>query len=145
MLFSDATGRKVVSTAAAKTVRKIDDFVVDPATGTVLALVLKKTDDGEILRWSAITAFGTDAVTVTGADTITESDDKIAALSGKDHRLLGKRILTARGDEIGSVDDVEFDADTGDVTGLHLKDQHVEGVRLRGVGSYAVVVDAAQA
>lgn len=143
MLFSEAVGRKVVSAATAETVGKIDEFVVDPCTRTILALVLKRADEGEILRWSAITAFGADAVIVTGADVVTECDERIAALSGKDHRLLSKRVLTVDGDEIGSVEDVEFDADTGQVTGLHMKEQHVEGGRLRGVGSYAVVVDAA--
>lgn len=62
----------------------------------------------------------------------------------EDHRLLGKRVLTVAGDEIGSTGDVEFDSATGEITHLHLKDQHVAGARLRGVGSYAVVVDAAQ-
>lgn len=127
MLFSDVTGRKVVSTATAETVGKIDDFVADPATRTILALVLKKTDEGKVLRWSAITAFGVETIT---------------ALAGKEYRLLGKRVLTAAGDEIGSVEDVEFDADTGQITRMHLTNQQVEGVRLRGLGSYAVVIDA---
>ena len=49
-------------------------------------------------------------------------------------------MLTAGGDDIGTVDDVEFDADTGAITSLLLSSGDVSGARLVGVGSYAVVV-----
>ena len=143
MLFSEARGRKVVSTSTAETVGKIDDYVVDQASHAVVALTLKKSGSGDTLRWSAMTAFGTDAVTVVGAEVITPADDEIAALKGKGHRLVGGRVLSSLGDEMGKVADVEFDPETGIITALHLDDQQVEGVRLIGVGSYAVVVEAA--
>lgn len=142
MRFSEAKGRKVVSTSTADTVGKVDEFVVDPKSHTVLALVLAKTDSGPTLRWVDIVAFGTDAVTVTGADKITEADEDVAALTGKDHRLLGKRVLSTAGDELGKVSDVEFDGESGAVTSLVLDDGEVAGTRLVGVGSYAVVVTA---
>ncbi|MEO8888312.1 MAG: PRC-barrel domain-containing protein [Jatrophihabitantaceae bacterium] len=145
MLFSEARGRKVVSIATAQTVGKIDDFVVDPATHSVIALGLKKTDSGNTLRWWAIAAFGADAVTVTGAEKITDADEQVAALTGKDHRVLGSRVLSTLGDELGTVADVDFDPTTGEILALHLADDQVEGVRLVGVGSYAVVVQAGRA
>lgn len=143
MLFSEAKGRKIVSTSTADTVGKIDQFVVDPASHSVIALELKKTDDGDTLRWSAITAFGEDAVTVTGADRITKADEQVAALAGKHNRMLGRRVLSTDGDELGEIADVEFDPESGVITAIRLNDQQVEGVRLIGIGSYAVVVDAA--
>lgn len=143
MKFSEAEGRKVVSTATAETVGKVDDYVVDPAKRSVVAVELKKTDSGDTVRWSDIVGFGTDAVTVSGAEKITEAPADIEALTGKDHRLRGKRVLSADGDELGEVDDVEFDHESGEITGLVLKDSTVPGVRLIGVGSYAVVVATA--
>ncbi|MGI9004302.1 MAG: PRC-barrel domain-containing protein [Pseudonocardia sp.] len=142
MRFSEAKGRKVVSTSTADAVGKVDEFVVDPKAQAVLALVLAKTDSGHTLRWVDIAAFGTDAVTVTGADKITEADEDVAALTGKDHRLLGKRVLSTAGDELGKVSDVEFDGESGAVTSLVLDEGEVAGTRLVGVGSYAVVVMA---
>jgi uncharacterized protein YrrD len=143
MRFSDAMGRKVVSTSTADTVGQIDDFVVDPVARRVVALSLKKTDTGEVLRWGAITAFGSDAVTVSGAEQVTDADADISMLLGKDHRLLGKRVLTSLGEQIGTVADVEFDADSGGITAITLHDGQVDGSYLVGVGSYAVVVRAA--
>ena len=116
MLFTEATGRKVVSTSTAETVGQISDFVIDPQSHTVVAVTLKKAGSGDTVLWSDITAFGADAVTVAGAEVITDANDAVAALSGKDRRLLGKRVLNTIGEDLGPVTDVDFDPDTGAVT-----------------------------
>jgi sporulation protein YlmC with PRC-barrel domain len=143
MRFSDAKNHKVVSTATAETVGRVDEFVVDPATRTVVALELKKTHGGKILAWPDLIAFGADAVTVDDADRIGEAQPPVADLLGKDHRLLKKRVLSSAGDELGHVQDVEFDPETAAVTSIVLEDAQVPGAELIGVGSYAVVVRAA--
>jgi uncharacterized protein YrrD len=143
--FSEAVGRQVVSTTTADTVGRVDDFVIDPASRSIIALRLKKSDNGDTLRWSDVTAFGPDAVTVSGAELVTDPDETIEALSGKSHRVLGKLVLSDRGDELGKIADVEFDSETGTITALVLSDGNIEGIRLVGVGSYAVVVHAENA
>lgn len=140
MRFSDATGRKVVSTSTAETVGKVDGFVVDPKSRAVLAVQVKRSRGGDTLAWSDITAFGADAVTVTDTDKLADAADAVAALSGKDHHLVGKRVLSTTGDELGKVDDIDFDPESGTLTTLFLADTEVAGARLVGVGSYAVVV-----
>jgi sporulation protein YlmC with PRC-barrel domain len=141
MLFSDAKGRKVVSSATAATVGKVSRFVVDPATRAVVALELKKTDGGDVLRWSDITAFGADAVTVADQGRIGDGGEDVKALSDKAHGVLGKRVLTSSGDELGKVDDVDFDPRSGGLTALLVDNgDEVTAGRLLGVGSYAVVV-----
>jgi sporulation protein YlmC with PRC-barrel domain len=142
MRFSDAAGRQVVSTSTAVTVGQIDEFVVDPYRRAVVAMTLKKTAAGDTLLWSDIIAFGADAVTVSDAGVVYESTPEIAALSSKDHRLLGKRVLSTGGDELGKIDDIEFDPHSGAITALVLSNSEVTGDRLIGVGSYAVVVQA---
>ncbi len=140
MLFSDAKGHKVVSTATAERVGKIKDVVVDPASHAVVALLLKKTDNGSILKWSDITGFGSDAATVASADLLVESDEQVDSLRGKEHEVLGKRVLDTRGDELGSVEDLDIDPTTGAITSIVLERRSVPGDLLVGVGSYAVVV-----
>jgi uncharacterized protein YrrD len=141
MLFSDAKGRKVVSSSTAETVGRVSRFVVDPVTRAVVGIELKKTDQGDMLRWSDITAFGADAVTVTGPDRIGDGGEVVKALSGKAHRVLGKRVLTSTGDELGKVTDVDFDPETGVLLSLLVDSgPEVAASRLVGVGSYAVVV-----
>lgn len=141
MLFSEAQGRKVVSSSTASTVGKVSRFVVDPATRAVVGVELRKTEHGGLLRWADITAFGADAVTVTGPDKIGDGGADVKALSGKPHRVVGKRVLTSTGDELGKVTDVDFDPESGSLTALLLDGgSEVDASRLVGVGSYAVVV-----
>jgi sporulation protein YlmC with PRC-barrel domain len=141
MLFSEANGRKVVSTSTAETVGQVAGFVVDPHTRTVVAVEVKKAA-GDTLAWADIFAFGADAVTVTGAERIGEATADVAALSGKEHRMLGKRVLSSAGDELGKVDDVDFEPESGQVVALLVTGDQIAGGRLIGVGSYAVVVNA---
>lgn len=140
MLFSEASGRKVVSTSTAETVGQIVDFVIDPRSHSLVALTLKKTDHGDTLLWTRITAFGADAVTVAGAEVIIDANDAIAELSGKDQRLVGKRVLNTAGEDLGPVTDVDFDPDTGRLVALALAAGSIAGARLIGIGSYAAVV-----
>ncbi|MGV8967740.1 MAG: PRC-barrel domain-containing protein [Cellulomonas sp.] len=126
----------------AEAVGSVDGFVLDPVTSMVVALHLRKTKNGDTLLWRDVTAFGVDAVTVSGDDKITDPGGEVVALSGKDHQVVGKRVLSTAGDELGEVTDVEFDPDSGAVTALVLNTGGVAGTRLVGVGSYAVVVSA---
>jgi sporulation protein YlmC with PRC-barrel domain len=140
MLFSEATGRTVVSTSTAQTVGQVADFVLDPQSHSVVALRLKKTDHGDTLLWPRITTFGVDAVTVTGAEVIIDSNDAVATLSGKDHRLNGKRVLNSTGEDLGTVTDVDFDPQTGHLLTLTLTNGTIAGDRLIAIGSYAAIV-----
>jgi len=146
MRFSEASGRNVVSTSSATTVGRVHGFVVDPLARRVVALELKKTDgEGDTLTWDAMTAFGRDAVTVPGTEAITTAEGRVQELTGKAHAMLGKRVLTESGDEVGKLEDVEFEAVSGKVTALLTKSEEIAGDRLIGVGSYAVVVRSAPA
>jgi uncharacterized protein YrrD len=140
MRFTEAIGRKIVSTSTAATVGKVSGFVVDPAVSSVVALQVKASS-GEVLRWSELTAFGTDAVTVSAQDKVAAATDDIARLSGKEHKIIGKRVLTVRGDEMGHAADVIFDEQTGRVTALALSDGNSASCSIVGIGSYAVVVE----
>jgi sporulation protein YlmC with PRC-barrel domain len=147
MRFSQAKGHKVVASSTATTVGKVAELLVDPVTRSVVAARVKKSEHGEYLRWADLVAFGSDAVTVTDGSSLGDGGPEVQALSGKTHRVLGKRVLTDGGDELGKVDDVEFDTETGTLTSLLVgtggrrgDTSEVAAARLLGVGSYAVVV-----
>ena len=141
MLFSEATGRKVVSTADASTAGIVDGFVIDPAASTVVGLTLKKTaGTGSVLPWPDVTAFGVDAVTVADANLIVEPQGELLELGGKQHHILKKRVLTTAGLHVGTVRDVDFDPASGKILGILTDDQPLDGAGLVGIGSYAVMV-----
>ena len=142
MLFSQVKNFKVVSTASAETVGTVVELVIDPATAHVAALHLKKTHgDGDVLPWASLTSFGTDAVTVTGDDLIVVATGEMATLTDKTRQVMGKRVLTTAGNELGEVSDIDFDPADGRLVSLLLKGGAVvEGSVLRSIGSYAAVV-----
>ena len=140
MRFSEAEGRKVLDTASAVTVGKVGALLVDPAERRVVALRVKRKGDQDVLRWSALGSFGPDAVTVAGDRVFTSTDAHLDALSGKAGTLVKKRVLTDAGNAAGTVQDVEFDPQDGRITALLTSEGQVDGARLLGVGSYAVVV-----
>lgn len=143
MLFSEASGRKVVSTGNAATVGKLKHFVVDAPAQRVVALRLTKTPgSGTVLRWPDVHAFGEDAITVTADEKIVEPDAEIIELDGKAHTMVGKQVLNTEGRRIGTVTDVDFDPADGRVLSVLMQDHAVAGDTLLGVGSYAVVVKA---
>ena len=63
-------------------------------------------------------------------------------LDDKAHTLVGKQVLTTAGYRIGTISDVDFDPTTGAITALLLGEQSIDGRRLIGAGSYAVIIAA---
>ena len=143
MLVSEAHGHKVVSTSDASTAGTVDGFLIDPASGAVAGLTLKKTaGNGSVLPWSDITAFGVDAVTIADANLIVEPQGELAELAGKAHQFAKKRVLTTAGLQVGTVRDIDFNPATGKIISFITDDQPVDGSSLVGIGSYAVIVRA---
>jgi len=143
MKFSEAEGRKVVSTSTAETVGKIVDYIIDPKQKTLAGIVLKKTSGNEdTIPWDSVDAFGEDAVMIKDEDVLVVPSGRLAELTGKSLKEHGKLVLSSAGVDLGKVDDVEFDPKTGALTGLLLKDTTIDGGRLLAAGSYAVIVQA---
>ena len=141
MLFTEGRGRKVVSTENAGQVGQVDGYVVDFGSRRVVALLLSRTDGkAKLLPWQALTAFGTDAVTVPNGGVLVESEPVLDELAHKHHAVLGKRILDTSGLQIGTVRDVDIDPATGLIAEIVTDDARITGDRLLGSGSYAVVV-----
>jgi uncharacterized protein YrrD len=142
MRISEAIGRKVVSLATAETIGTVDEFLVDPHGRRIVGLELAGVKQGNTLPWAHIESFGPDAVTVRDAERVGEADADLTRFAGKSHRFLGKRVLSTSGDELGQLDEVEFDADSGALLSLRWADRQNDSGRLVGIGSYAVVVRA---
>lgn len=144
MLFSQARKRDVVNTATATRVARVDGFVVLPGPARVALLRLGKVKGaGTLLGWDDVQGFGPDAVTVSTDAVIRPARDALEQRAeNSDLEILGKRVLTERGTELGTVTDVDFDPETGAVTSLITKTETIPGQRLIGLGNYAAVVSA---
>ena len=139
--FSDISGNPVMDTSTATTVGRVQAPIVDPVTQRVIGFRVKKSKGpGDVVLWEGLAGLGPDALTVDSAERLAEppADWKVRAGSKRD--LLGRKVLTEHGHDLGKVRDVEFDPSDGRVTSLMLKDAFVDGERLLGIGRFAVVV-----
>lgn len=141
--FTAAVGRKVVSRASATEVGSLSRLVVDVDTRQVTALVVGKGRKARIVDWAALSGFGPDAVMVADDGAVREPADEgeTAAVNGT-FELIGKRALSELGTELGKVDDVIFDPQTGALEKLLVDGTEHPAATLLGNGPYAAVLDA---
>jgi uncharacterized protein YrrD len=141
MRASEVTNHPVLDVSTAVTVGRIDDVVIDPTNRQVLGFVLAKTaGKATWLAWDRMKALGRDAATIESADALAEAPE-LASRGLRKGKVLGGRVLSDEGLELGALADVEFDSESGVVDALHVSTGRVlPGETLRGVGTYATVV-----
>ena len=140
--FRQAAGRKVVNRADARELGTVAHLLVDARRRQIAAVIIGRGKKAQLVDWSAVSGFGPDAVMVGDEDALRPpADDRERAATDGRLELVGKRALTDRGNELGTLDDVTFDAGTGMLETLRVGDQEFPAGSLLGSGSYAVVLD----
>ena len=139
----EALGRSVVARDTAETIGEVGGAVVDPPSGRILAVQVGKGGKSRLADWAVVSGVGPDAVVVESEGSLRDPHGEWEPRVVKgDVPLLGARVLSARGDELGTLDDVEFDESTGRLLTLVAGGQPIAATRLRSIGSWAVVVSA---
>jgi uncharacterized protein YrrD len=137
----DAIGRSILSRESAEEIGAVKHLVVDPSTHRATAIVAGSGSAIGLVSWDDVTGFGPDAVMIQSRGAVRDatSDEERAYLAG-DRDPLGKLALTDDGNACGTVRDVEFDGASGTIETLASDDERIDGARIVGVGSYAVVI-----
>ena len=138
--FRSSTGRKVDSRATAQQLGAVSHLLLAEDCRRVAAVVLGKGKKASVVDWSRLT-FGADAVMVDDEAALRRPAGRReeAAADGR-IELLGRRVLTETGNELGVVEDVTFDSLTGAVGVVDVGSRKVSADAVLGAGSYAVVV-----
>ncbi len=138
-----ALGRPVVARDTAETVGDVQGAVVDVPSRRIVALQVGKGRKARVAEWASISGVGPDAVVVQSESVLRDpAGDRETAFVRGGLPLLGAKVLTDRGDEAGSLDDVEFDEDSGRLVALVTGDRRFPAADLHAIGGYAVVVAA---
>lgn len=140
--FRQVVGRKIVSAASAERLGSVGHLVLDPSLRRVGSIAVGRGRKAAIVEWRALRGFGPDAVMVAADDALRPPADDRERHSASKLDPVGKRILSAHGNELGVVDDVTFDTETGAVQALVAGLREIPASALLGCGSYAVVVEA---
>ncbi|MGO8859856.1 MAG: PRC-barrel domain-containing protein [Acidimicrobiales bacterium] len=143
--FRRSTGRMVVSRASAKRLGVVKHLLIDAEQRQIAAVVMGRGKKAQLVDWDQLSGFGPDAVMIVSEDVLRPpgSDRERAAAQGN-FELVGKRALSEGGNELGQIDDVTFNADTGELEDLLIGDRHIQAGSLLGSGSYAAVLDKSQ-
>ena len=143
--FRRARGRKVISRANAGELGAVSHLLIDAQRRHIAAVVIGRGKKARLIDWAQLSGFGPDAVMVgnEGALRPPANERERAGADGK-LELVGKRALTERGNELGTLDDVTFDADTGALEHLLVRNHHIPAGALLGSGSYAAILDESQ-
>jgi uncharacterized protein YrrD len=143
--FRSAVGRKVLSRASAEDLGAVTHLLVDAQQRQIAAVIIGRGKKAQLVEWAELSGFGPDAVMVSDEGALRPpGDDREEAAADGELEMVGKRALTETGNELGTIDDVTFDPDTGALERLRIKDRDIPASALLSSGSYAVVVDANQ-
>ncbi|HUQ63247.1 MAG TPA: hypothetical protein VM121_05820 [Acidimicrobiales bacterium] len=143
--FRQAAGRKIISRASAQELGAVAHLLIDADRRHIMAVIIGRGKKAHLIDWSALSGFGPDAVMVRDEAALRPpADDRERdAIDGK-LELVGKRTLTERGNELGALDDVTFDTETGELQKLLVGNREIPAGSLLGSGTYAVVLDGSQ-
>lgn len=140
--FEQARHTPVYSKDAADEIGHVIRYVIGPGTHRVAAVhVAGRRKRAQLVDWSDIVGFGPDAVVIDSADSLRPAagDHEQRVVAG-DLDLLGRRVLTDGGYEIGGLADVDFDESSGMLELIRTTRAEVGGDGLLAIGPYAVVV-----
>lgn len=142
--FKNAEGRRVVSVDTAEELGEVKHLIVDRTANRIDSIhVTGKGTSAEVVRWSAVSAFGDDAVVTSEgevAEQVTAGRD--AEMTTGNITMLGSRILNTSGIEEGQVEDVVFEPKSGELLAVITANGQIEVERLRSLGSYALIVES---
>jgi sporulation protein YlmC with PRC-barrel domain len=137
-LLRELLGRPLVEVDSAETVGHVDHVLVDASTRRVEVLASGKGRRARFVRLEETNGLGTDAVMVRSVHEA--STEREQALARGELDVLGLRVLTDQGREIGPLDDLDLDDATGALRALVIDGQPVDASVLLGAGTYAIVV-----
>jgi uncharacterized protein YrrD len=125
MKFAELQGTKVVSLADGSTLGSVEDLVLDLSQQQALGLRIKRSGlfaGHEAVLLHDVRAIGPDAVTVDDASKVND-EDRFPQFQGRMHRdaVVGARMLTEGGTEVGTVADLDVDFASGAITSYVLR------------------------
>lgn len=136
--------RPVMAVETAAELGKVTGFAIDPDTCRLACVLYGRGSNKRIVTWEILAGIGPDAVMVADHGRIiapqTPEEETIAK---GDRGLLGHRVLSEIGNDLGTVIDFDLDADTGEVLRVVTDQMTLDGDVLRKVGPVGAIVTAA--
>lgn len=159
MKLSDLKGKPVVSVTEANKLGDVDNVILDLSSKTVLGLLVKTggfLHSRQAVLLSDVKAVGDAAVTIEDASQL-NGQDKFVDLKDKPtgDALVGAKVVTVSGSELGSVSDLSLVLPQGQVSEIILQEGLIDKLRgreyfiavssIRSLGNHLIVVSDSEA
>lgn len=139
--LADAMGRDVMSRATAEKLGALSGAVLDVPSRQIVSWQIGTGRRALVAEHAAVRGIGDAAVVIDQQSSARAAASPAEVATVKGNRpLLTARVLTDAGEEIGPVEDVEFDPASGAVLSVTVPGGRIPADRLRGLGGYALVV-----
>jgi uncharacterized protein YrrD len=133
--YSDFKGKPVVDVATAEKLGSVSDLYINLQQQRVVGLQVNLPglfSRDRALLWNDLQSIGENAVTVPSADLVRNVKavplvNDLAQTSD----IVGDKIMTESGSDIGTAADIEIDAKTGSITSYVLRSGFLEGLQRR--------------
>jgi len=150
---SELIHRSVVSLNGGTKVGNVSDLTLDATHVQVKSLVLAGHDGNSVVPFAAVRHIGIDAVTIDDSRTVQAPGGDRETTERGTSALTGLSVLNQEGTIVGSVDDLEFDEENGQLTALLVHRGGVIGIggshesipasAIRAVGPQLITIDTA--
>lgn len=151
MKASELIHRPVVSLSSGVKVGEVSDLSLDATHVKVQSLVLAGHEGNSVVPFAAVRHVGADAVTIDDARIVQPPADNGELTEPGIGALTGLSVMNHKGVIIGSVDDVEFDAETGQLVallihrgglvGIGASHESIPASAIRGIGPRLITID----
>lgn len=135
--------RPVMAVESASEIGKVTGFGIDPDTCRIACVRFGRGSKARIVPWDTLAGIGPDAVMVADHGRIRAPhtpEEELIANGGRG--LLGHRVLSEIGNDLGTVIDFDFDAETGEILRVITDQMTLDGQVLRRVGPVGAIVTA---
>lgn len=127
-------GKDVLSFIDGTKTTSVKDIIIGRDNSTIVALLV---DEGglfgsaKVVPMENVASFGKDAVVISDGAAIMSADavPALKEILNSDDKLLGKKVFTEGGDEQGSISDIYFEENSGEIVGFEVSGGLIENVQ----------------
>jgi len=121
----DAGGLLVITRDGGKKVGKVEDLILDRQSSRVLGILVDEAgwfSEAKVVAWPSFRLIGLDAVIIDAETSVKKASDipEMSEVLDKGNVLIGVRVQTTEGRELGKIEEFYFDPETGIVKGFEL-------------------------
>jgi uncharacterized protein YrrD len=121
----DAGGLPVMTRDSGKNVGKVQDLLLDRQGSRILGILVDEAGwfkEARVVAWPSLRAMGLDAVIIDEEASVKKASEvpEMTEVLDRGNVLVGVRVETTEGRELGKIEDFYFDPETGIVKGFEL-------------------------